>query len=421
MDPTEGIVLAPLAWSVFVFFGCAIVVRSARVSFEKTIVYWLPWIAVAALLTPFMEGARRLFGFAWESEIVSFAPALILVAFAMAAGAWVIRETKNPLRGIIAAFSLLALWGFMLAVPSIIAWFGRSADIPVFSWSSAELSRAAVLLSMDGYWWTDARARFLGIRNEVETSAILLRAALAFLACAWTGIVFSWRTWWSVGTASAREPSVHRAAFFLAWGFALAWMRGAAMDVRFVNIAAFLVMATTAALFFIALATRREKESSFAIFSALAFAGAWLLGWPVFLLAVAAAMLPLMVRMVETRTRWKPWADSVQEGCAAVVSAAAAWITAARLQDFSFIPIALVLAIFAATFGHRIAEEKNQWLWAAGGFLAAGILFDSRVAIIFSSLIAAATFFAWQRQPRRARESSLWFYVFFAVALAFAG
>ncbi len=392
IDPTEWLMVAPLAFGAFVFCGGAIAARMARISLDDALVYWMPWIAAAALSAPLAEGARRALSVSFGKSAVPFGAAAILVVFAIAIGVWVYHHTKKPWRGMVASLALLAAWGIMLAFPTVVAWFGRPAGASFFSWSAIEVSRAAVLFSMDGYWWTDARARFFGAGSEVEISGIFLRGAWAFLACAWMALGFAWSKRRSACLAFACASNVHRATFFLAWGFAFAWMRGAMFEWRFVNAIAFLVMATTAAVFFAAHAMRKDQEETSSLFFALGFAGAWLLGWPVFLLAVAGAMLPALARMAEIRARWQPWSLAAQDGCAAAISAAAAWVAATRLSDFASLPAALVLAILLA----------------------------SRAAFVFSLLIAAATVFAWQRKTRRPWEMSIWFYVFFAVALAFA-
>lgn len=351
--------------------------------------------------------------------IASFGVTVALSISAIVAGWRAAHTGHHLLRGFSVFTSLIVFWGFLFVIPSMMAWLGRPTGVSLSSLSPAEVFRSAILLSMDGYWWQNIHARFLGgVGGETEMSAKLLEGALVFLGVAWMACRWIWkkRKEHFIGTSSF---SFLRPFFFLFWGAAFAYLQGARPDARFVSIIAWLTALTTACLFAVALSLRRKGHDASVWFFVLCLAGAWLLGWPIFLLTATALALTSMEIGDSAFWKWKSWMASASAGCLAVIATSVSWLFMMRQADLSRFPIAFVLAILVGVSGFHAAQTMRRWSPAMGGYLVAGLLLGSRTSFLFSMLVALATWFAWRRQPSREWEKSLWFYLFFAIALVF--
>ncbi len=433
------LVTVPFAWAFFFFPAIFLFARMTHWSVRQTMAAWLPWVLCLAWMAPLLEWVGRWIGFGWFAKdnlvlrevplawltlgwlphpIASFGSTGVLSVSAIFAGWRVARITRRPWRGLLLSVCLVAVWGCILVFPSVLAWIGRPAGQSMATLYAADVSRSAVLLSMDGYWWQNAHARFFsGVRSEAELSVALLEGAMLFLGVAWFSLGWIWK---KRKEAFAITPALFRPVFFLAWGVAFAFLQGTHLDTRFVSLMAWLTALTTALLFLASSFLYRQDRKASAWVFALCFSGAWLLGLPIFLFTAVAVALLILDAYGLGFDRSKRWTMSAFAGCSVVIAVAIAWLFLTRQADLSRFPVAIALALLTGVGGFHMAQMTKRWQPMVGGYLAAGLFFGSRLSFLFSLLVSLVSMFVWHRPSNHAWERSFWFYLFFFVALFFA-
>lgn len=365
MEPIFLLVTAPLATLILVWWFALVCSRVCKTSvlgvLQGTGVFAplaaLPGAigAVAFLVWPFVADSKL--ASAVHGSLVSLpgagsalvtlgllprpiAPIGVLCAIAVAAWLlWSIGKQAglDPFkRGVSLGAFWIGSW-LLFLLPSVLSWTGLGPDATVVRAGLPALERGLLSVVHSGFWWPRVYERFFSTAGETSSSIASVWAAGLFLLVI-GGVVF-WlkRTrvvfpvWWRVLRPKRFGFDV---AAFLLGGFLV--LRGELAFSGFTVVPALLVLACV--LVFGSLASRLaadmaqtlSDEQGFQnpiatgefpvslarelvpLFLVISCVGAWLLGWPIFLVHV----LRLLVGSagVPSKTAWSPTASRVLNG-----------------------------------------------------------------------------------------------------------
>lgn len=347
-DLMTMMVLHPL-WNVmFLFGGCLLINRALHRPSEQFVL--IAWRALPILLLP---GLFNLFCSAFGISAntltytsLSFLPieVLTLGTYPQAFASWGVlltlvlsavgcfflinHVTRRRATAVKATILFVFSYILLLAVPSIVGWFGLESATSLVTASPYSVQRGLIFLSQEGYWWKNLYERFPGTGiGEAQASVRFLLGGMSFLSFV---VILAFYEWKKRGWSLKKEGG-----FLKPWGFlfftatlifggVLGLISDANFALRFVNVIALLVLCVTWSAVWMLMIYRNdlfdlpEDESRRAdyplvsgevdprvwqaripLLAVIAGVGSLLLGWPVFVAVFSFLVLQEL--------RYHPW------------------------------------------------------------------------------------------------------------------
>ncbi|MFA6429287.1 MAG: UbiA family prenyltransferase [Patescibacteria group bacterium] len=399
-DPTRLLVLWPLYALIAVALVAWVLRRSLGVSLKATLyalqsrlwLLWLPWaldLVIRAIGLPVERvtvnagqlGLGMLTAGFYPWPLASIGTLVTFLVVIWMVYKTVFAVTTQQKQAIYAAGAMYLGTMAILALPSILGWFGLSEVMSIFSAGSLAVRRGLISLGSDGYWWRNVYERFpFALGGEAEMSVALFLGALAFVALALkagglvvrdllrdrrqalvlirqSGAPLSVAlVFFGVALASLQKtfPVALNAAFVLSWVVFVIVLLAIFVAASFQNDGQGIVADEQNApekpliTGMMALASLKEAQSLLLI---VGLVGAWLLGWPVFVCIALYYLLRTVYDLPAFATRQSWLASAVMLGAADLSLIVAGWFFQGQHANIVRFPLGLAIGLFLGLAG----------------------------------------------------------------------
>jgi hypothetical protein len=311
LDLTHFVLIQPLFTGVGLLLGISLWSWALRIRPREALVTGWRWLLGLICLPTFVNLGLRLLGFSvqswpyiagkeWVLTLASggwyprpvaspgMLVTMMLCAWFVGWSVWRWREQKT--RALIAGLVAYLAFGLWLSVPAMIAWLGMEGNASWWHASGYAVQRGIILLSNQQYWWQSLYDRFPGAAGgEAEASGILFFGALAYLVLAGTVAWFERKRVLiaikkvpaALKTLSRSKMGVLFGIGFLGLCLGIHELSSSPKGVVFTIAVLVAISVAWSGLLFLRSSEGASSEEKW-LTGTLFFAGAWLLGWPVF-------------------------------------------------------------------------------------------------------------------------------------------
>jgi hypothetical protein len=373
----------PLILLAALVFGLQIWSWALRIRIKEALVTGWRWLLGLLLLPTLINLGLRLFGFSvqswsyvagkeWLLSLVSggwyprpIASPGVLVTLMLSAWfvgwtVWKWREEKT--RALIMGLVTYGAFAFFLSIPSVIAWMGMDGGVSWWNSSGYAVQRGMILLSNQQYWWRSLYERFPGSTGgEAEASESLLFVVLAYLFLGGTAIWFKRKELLTVIRERLQRPrevvgstpGVSVAAMLFGLFLGLNTLVGGVKIVIFVCalLIALLILGSYSALLSKKISFLEEERWFFWAFVGI---GAWLLGWPVAMSLLTAAICRQGDQFLR-KIGYLPVVQGLFSGGVFLALFLAAWMFGSQKGSFEEIGVAAFLGFAFFFWVHELA------------------------------------------------------------------